>query len=107
MDDPFLRTTQLHDWLDRFQAGDRAAADELLRATGTRLERLARRMLKGFPNVKRWFAAVRARPAVQRGTALGKEWRKAAMDDEARRHLFGAAAGGAANPGQTSPEAAT
>lgn len=63
--------------------------------------------LDDWPNVKRWFAAVRARPAVQRGTALGKEWRKAAMDDEARRHLFGAAAGGAANPGQTSPEAAT
>jgi hypothetical protein len=27
---------------------------------------------------------------VHRGTALGKEWRQAAMDDEARRHLFGA-----------------
>lgn len=46
--------------------------------------------LDDWPHVKRWFAQLRARPAVQRGTALGKEWRQAAMDDEARRHLFGA-----------------
>jgi RNA polymerase sigma-70 factor (ECF subfamily) len=52
--DSSLRTTQLHGWLGRLQAGDRAAADELLRAVGARLERLARRMLKGFPNVRRW-----------------------------------------------------
>jgi RNA polymerase sigma-70 factor (ECF subfamily) len=52
--DSSLRTAQLHEWLDRLQAGDRAAADELLRAAGARLERLARRMLRGFPNVKRW-----------------------------------------------------
>jgi RNA polymerase sigma-70 factor (ECF subfamily) len=47
-------TEQLHGWIDRLRAGDRAAADELLRSVGGRLERLARRMLKGFPNVKRW-----------------------------------------------------
>jgi RNA polymerase sigma-70 factor (ECF subfamily) len=47
-------TGQLHGWVDRLRAGDRAAADELLRTVGGRLERLARRMLKGFPNVKRW-----------------------------------------------------
>jgi RNA polymerase sigma-70 factor (ECF subfamily) len=52
--DPTLRTTQLHDWLDRLRAGDRAAADELLRAAGARLERLAHHMLQGFPNVRRW-----------------------------------------------------
>jgi RNA polymerase sigma-70 factor (ECF subfamily) len=47
-------TCRLNAWVDRLRAGDRAAADELLRAAGDRLERLARRMLKGFPNVKRW-----------------------------------------------------
>lgn len=49
--------------------------------------------LDDFPHVKRWFAAVRARPAVQRGLAVGKELKSAApaMDDEARKHLFGAA----------------
>lgn len=46
--------------------------------------------LDDWPNIKRWFAQLRARPAVQRGTALGKAWRQAVMDDEARRHLFGA-----------------
>lgn len=54
MADPTLSTAELHGWIDRWRDGDRAAADELLRAAGARLERLARRMLKGFPNVKRW-----------------------------------------------------
>jgi RNA polymerase sigma factor (sigma-70 family) len=48
-----LRTTHLHDWIQRLHAGDAAAADELLRAAGARLERLARRMLREFPNVRR------------------------------------------------------
>ena len=38
--------------ITRWQAGDRAAADELLRATSTRLEKLARRMTRSFPNVR-------------------------------------------------------
>ena len=42
------------------------------------------------PQARALFAQLRAREAVQRGTALGKEWRQGAMDDEARRHLFGA-----------------
>jgi RNA polymerase sigma-70 factor (ECF subfamily) len=49
-----LHTEQLHGLLDRLRAGDRAAADELLRTVGGRLERLVRHMLKGFPNVQRW-----------------------------------------------------
>ncbi|MCI0702840.1 MAG: hypothetical protein L0241_17300, partial [Planctomycetia bacterium] len=48
---PF-NSIQLQQYLDRWQAGDRAAADELLRATSTRLEKLARRMTRGFPNVR-------------------------------------------------------
>ena len=47
-------TLRLHGYLDRFQTGDQDAADALLRATCGRLENLARKMLKGFPNVKRW-----------------------------------------------------
>jgi RNA polymerase sigma-70 factor (ECF subfamily) len=47
-------TTQLHGWLDRVQAGDLAARDELLRSVGNRLERLARKMLGRFPDVHRW-----------------------------------------------------
>lgn len=47
--------------------------------------------LDDFPNVKRWFATVRARPQVQAGLAVGKELKQesGAMDEEARRHLFG------------------
>src|SRR5690606_42054937 len=54
--------------------------------------------LDDFPNVKRWFATVRARPQVQAGLAIGKELKKSseAMDEEARRHLFGQAPGPAA-----------
>jgi GSH-dependent disulfide-bond oxidoreductase len=46
--------------------------------------------LEDFPNVKRWFAQVRARPKVQAGLAVGGGIRAVAepKDEEARRHLF-------------------
>lgn len=53
MPDESLQTLQLQDWFRRMQAGDAAASEELLRAAGDRLERLARRMLRQFPNVRR------------------------------------------------------
>ncbi len=53
MDDP-ARTTRLLACLDRMQAGDQAAREELLLAFGGRLERLARKMLRRFPGVRRW-----------------------------------------------------
>lgn len=46
--------------------------------------------LDDYPAIKRWYATVRARDAVQRGLALGKEWRQKEMDEEARKNLFGA-----------------
>jgi GST-like protein len=49
--------------------------------------------LDEFPNLKRWFETVMARPAVERGMAVGKEERerqKALADDkEAQKILFG------------------
>ena len=46
--------------------------------------------LEEFPNVKRWFEAMAARPAVERGLAVGKELRSSApMDEEAKKVLFG------------------
>jgi RNA polymerase sigma-70 factor (ECF subfamily) len=53
MPEPSPDTLQLHRWLERLHAGDPAARDELLRATFARLKRLARKMLRGFPNVGR------------------------------------------------------
>jgi RNA polymerase sigma-70 factor (ECF subfamily) len=49
-----FRTPQLLGLVDRIRAGERAAADELFRRSGARLERLARKMLRGFPDVRRW-----------------------------------------------------
>jgi RNA polymerase sigma-70 factor (ECF subfamily) len=54
MSDSSVRTLQLHGWLERMRAGDRAARDELLQAVCGRLEQLARKMLRRFPNVQRW-----------------------------------------------------
>ncbi|MBN9517863.1 sigma-70 family RNA polymerase sigma factor [bacterium] len=52
MTDPAHDTLWLHDRVARLRDGDRAAADELLCAAAARLERLARRMLAGFPGVR-------------------------------------------------------
>jgi len=56
--------------------------------------------LADFPHLARWFATVRARPAVARGMAVGRELRGASAlpDEEARRHLFGQGAGAPAGP---------
>ncbi len=44
-----------------------------------------------FPNIKRWFAAINARPAVQKGLQLLKEHQSAPpMDAKAREVMFGA-----------------
>jgi RNA polymerase sigma-70 factor (ECF subfamily) len=54
MPDSSLHTTQLRRWVERMRAGDLAAREELLRAVQDRLERLARKMLRRFPDVGRW-----------------------------------------------------
>ncbi|MFA5123673.1 glutathione S-transferase N-terminal domain-containing protein [Zavarzinia sp.] len=46
--------------------------------------------LADFPNLKRWFEAIQARPAVKRGFAVGEELRRVGpMDEEAKKVLFG------------------
>ena len=46
--------------------------------------------IEDFPNLKRWFDAMLARPAVEKGLAVGKEYRRnIAEDEEARKVLFG------------------
>ena len=46
--------------------------------------------LDRFTNVRRWFDALKTRPAVQRGTDLGKDWRRdERTSEEAHSLLFG------------------
>ena len=46
--------------------------------------------LDDFPHLKRWFAAIRERPATQRAYALAKEINPApVVDEDAKRILFG------------------
>ena len=47
--------------------------------------------LDDYPNIKRWYATVRARPQVQAGLAIGK-FVKEPFDEEARKNMFGQAA---------------
>ncbi|KQT31856.1 glutathione S-transferase [Sphingomonas sp. Leaf412] len=42
-----------------------------------------------FPHVARWFATVRARPAVAAGTAVGRMSRPEEISDEAKRVMMG------------------
>jgi GST-like protein len=47
--------------------------------------------LADFPNLARWHAAIKARPATERAYAKGKEInpQQAPMSDEAKKVLFG------------------
>lgn len=55
----YSKTTEAHDLqlqrlLDAGQAGDQAAYESLLAHAADRLRQLARRMLRGWPDVRRW-----------------------------------------------------
>jgi GST-like protein len=43
-----------------------------------------------YPHFRRWFDAIAARPAVQRGVTVLADLRKPVMDDKAKEILFGA-----------------
>ena len=47
-------TTHLQSWLERLRAGDDIAGESLITHACGRLERLARKMLHGYPRVARW-----------------------------------------------------
>lgn len=47
--------------------------------------------LAEYPQVRRWFDAIAARPAVQRGVKVLADRRRPLVDDKARQNLFGGA----------------
>jgi GSH-dependent disulfide-bond oxidoreductase len=73
----------------RFVAGDEYTIADMACFPWTMTHKAQGFTLDDYPNIKRWYAEVRARPLVQKGLAVGKETEKAPMDDEARRIMFG------------------
>ena len=72
-----------------FIAGDYSIADMACYPWIVPHER-QRQNLYDFPNLKRWFAAIRERPATQRAYALAKEINPApVVTEEAKKVLFG------------------
>ncbi|MGB3644801.1 MAG: glutathione binding-like protein [Mesorhizobium sp.] len=72
-----------------YLAGDYSIAD-IASFPWTRSYEKQGQDLNDFPNMKRWFEAIAARPAVQRGLEVGKERRSNLADDkEAQKVLFG------------------
>jgi GST-like protein len=75
----------------RFLAGDYSIAD--MACIGwVRPYKNQGQDLEDFPNLKRWFETIMARPAVERAVAVGKEERERsnlADDKEAQKILFG------------------
>src|SRR5436189_5752012 len=54
MADQVSQTQQIQGWIDRLRAGDESARSALIECACERLNRLTRKMLRGFPGVKRW-----------------------------------------------------
>jgi RNA polymerase sigma-70 factor (ECF subfamily) len=52
MSDAPIDTVWLQRCIDHWRAGDHEAADRLFRVVGPRVERLARKMLRGFPTLR-------------------------------------------------------
>jgi GSH-dependent disulfide-bond oxidoreductase len=89
--------TRIYNVIDRrlgevpYLAGDYSIADMATFPWLRGHERQGQK-LEDYPNLKRWYEAIDARPAVQRGLALLAERRRpvAAMDEKQREILFGA-----------------
>lgn len=88
-------TARLYRVLDKqlgkypYVAGDYSIADIAAWPWITRYEWQGQK-LDDFPNVKRWFNAMEARPAVKRGASVGAEYMSTnvSMSDEDKKLLF-------------------
>jgi GST-like protein len=73
-----------------YLAGDYSIADMATFPWLRSYERQGQR-LEDYPNLKRWFEKIDARPAVQKGLELLADKRRAGpMDDKAKEIMFGA-----------------
>jgi GST-like protein len=87
-------TNRLYGVLDRqlanheFVAGEYSIADMACYPWIVPYERQGQN-LDDFPHVKRWFEAIKARPAVVRAYEKGEGMRQATMTDEEKKVLFG------------------
>jgi len=71
-----------------YLAGDYSMADVISWPWVVGWERQGQNLAE-FPNLKRWFETVGARPAVVRGFAVGSDFRQSGLDDDAKKILFG------------------
>jgi GST-like protein len=75
-----------------FVAGAYSIADMAIYPWIVPYERQSQK-LEDFPHLRRWFEAIRERPAVQRAYALAKEFNtQPTVNDESRKILFGQSA---------------
>jgi GST-like protein len=91
-------TSRLYAVLDKrladraFIAGDYSIAD-MASYTWVVPHKRQEQDLDQFPNLKRWFEAIRARPAVERAYEKGRAINsQPVVDDEAKKYLFGQSA---------------
>lgn len=73
----------------RYVAGAEYSIADMAILPWVRTHKAQRVSLDEFANVRSWYELLLERPAVRRGLDLGKELRAPAVDDEARRALFG------------------
>ena len=91
-------TNRLYGVLDKrlsdrdFVAGDYSIADMAIYPWVVPYKK-QKQTLEDFPNLKRWFEAIDARPAVKRGLAVLADKRRKGweLDEKTRNNLFGAA----------------
>lgn len=72
---------------NEYVAGEYSIADMAIIAWTAQWER-HQVEIDHFPHFKRWYSTVMARPAVERGLAIGADKRKDLTDDETRKILF-------------------
>ena len=74
-----------HEWL----AADQYTIADIASYPWIRPHENQGQSLEDYPNLKRWYDAITARPAVQRGVAVLADSRPAQLDDAAKETLFG------------------